>query len=231
MNDFYVYAHVRKDGTPFYVGKGRGSRFLSKTRSMAWKRVVIKEYRETRVPNHIMLAENLDEQTAFDLEKFWIALFGRRGIHPGGVLVNHTDGGEGLSGMKHRPETKKKIAKKATGRKHSSDTKKVMSEKASLRVGEKNTFFGKKHSSESKKKISQNSYSSRLSTASRLDMAKKKGAKPIFLLSPDGLVVEVINKRGFCKQNQIHNAHLYELISGRRKSTKGWSLVPSNIQE
>lgn len=225
MSDFYVYAHLRADGSPFYIGKGKGKRAYSKNRSTLWKRVVTKEFPETRFPTVAIVAKHLDETTAFEIEQFWIAALGRRDIHPYGTLVNHTDGGEGISGLIHKEETKEKIRTKATGRKHSNDSIQKMSIAASARTGEKNHFFGRTHSDESRKKISANSKQTNMTPEERLKEAIRKGAQPIWLKSPDGVVYNVVNKRSFCKEHRIHNAHLYELISGKRKTVSGWSLA------
>lgn len=124
MNDYYVYAHLKVDGTPFYVGKGRGKRAYSKSmRSSWWKHQVQKL---GNFPSVVLLAENLTEIDAHNVEKYWIALWGRRNVHPGGILINLTDGGEGCAGKVVSAETRAKMShtRKSKGLKtvHSKDT-------------------------------------------------------------------------------------------------------------
>lgn len=76
MNEFYVYAWLRKDGTPYYIGKGKGSR----------------AYRNKKAKVSI-LHENLTEKEAWDLEIELIAKFKRKA--DGGILINKTLGGNG----------------------------------------------------------------------------------------------------------------------------------------
>lgn len=65
----------------------------------------------------VKIAENLTEPEAFALERFWIDAIGRE-VH-GGPLINQTDGGEGISGLKMSAETVSKLR----ARRHSEETK------------------------------------------------------------------------------------------------------------
>lgn len=89
---FYVYAYLREDGTPYYVGKGSGDRAFKK-----WNKKDIKPPQDT---NRIIIIESdLKEEDAFALEKKLILQYGRKDLGTG-VLHNKTDGGEGSAGHK-----------------------------------------------------------------------------------------------------------------------------------
>ena len=87
--DFYTYAYLRTDGTPYYIGKGRGYRAFSRRR------------KGTRPPKDksriLILKQNLSEEEAFKHECYMISIFGRKDAGTG-ILLNRTNGGEGLSG-------------------------------------------------------------------------------------------------------------------------------------
>ena len=104
-NRFYVYAHYKtgEEDIPFYIGKGSNKRAFDKwQRSRHWKNVVNKHGLVVRI-----LHENLSEEDAFWIEKKLIGMFGRadKGLGP---LINHTDGGEGPSGIIQTEEHKEK---------------------------------------------------------------------------------------------------------------------------
>jgi hypothetical protein len=102
MNNYYTYAYLREDGTPYYIGKGSGKRksVLHRGRS---RKVVIATPTEDRI---LILKENLSEEEAFKHEKYMISVFGRKDLGTG-ILRNMSDGGEGASGHKKSEECKR----------------------------------------------------------------------------------------------------------------------------
>ena len=120
MNDYYTYAYLREDGTPYYVGKGVGDRIHSYSRHF---KPPIKERR-------IFLKQNLTESEALNHEIYMIAVLGRKDLGTG-ILHNKTDGGEGgspMRGRRHSEETKLKMRQTKLGKKHSAQERKNMSE-------------------------------------------------------------------------------------------------------
>lgn len=103
--EFYVYAYIRKsDSTPYYIGKGYGSR--------AWDK------HHFRIPNNndqiIILESNLTELGAFAIERRMIRWYGRQDSNTG-ILRNKTDGGDGRHGFVMSDEQKQKISASTKG--------------------------------------------------------------------------------------------------------------------
>lgn len=123
---FYVYAYLRKNGTPYYIGKGKENR--------AW----FKQHNEVGKPTDasriIIVESNLTNTGALAIERRLIRWYGRLD-KSSGILRNQTDGGDGGPGAKFgsilSQETKNKISKAHLGTKKgpmSEQSKKLLSE-------------------------------------------------------------------------------------------------------
>jgi hypothetical protein len=85
--EYYTYAYLREDGTPYYIGKGRNNRAYSG------------DCKSVKVPPKdriLFLKIGLTEEDAFKHEIYMINILGRKDIKTG-ILRNLTDGGEGFS--------------------------------------------------------------------------------------------------------------------------------------
>ena len=119
---YYTYLWLREDGTPYYVGKGKGKRgYIKRSHTFSPPKDLVR----------IVTQDFETEEDAFFAEKFLICAYGREDLGTG-CLLNLTEGGEGASGYKQSEETKIKRALslkgKTLGRKHTEETRKKMSD-------------------------------------------------------------------------------------------------------
>jgi hypothetical protein len=115
-NVYYTYAYLRRDGTPYYIGKGKKTRAYDKTHSV-------------KVPSNkkriLILKKNLTEKEAYKHERYMIAVLGRKD-NGTGILRNLTNGGEGNDywrGKKRSAEDCFKMRLARLGKKMPEETK------------------------------------------------------------------------------------------------------------
>lgn len=141
LKRFYTYAYLRKNNTPYYIGKGERYRAYNKNHNN------ISVPPKERI---LFLKKNLLEEEAFKHEIYMISIFGRKDLGTG-ILHNKTYGGDGSSGRIVTENQKKKQSAKMRGRRGpiiSEEGKKKLSQ---LMQGNKRA---KPHTQQTKKKIS-----------------------------------------------------------------------------
>lgn len=183
--EYVVYAHLDPDTKEIvYIGKGNIKRpydLSLRNRYGKHKEWLLKLKKEDKKPIVKILYRNLDNETAFNVERKTIKEMRERGNE----LLNITEGGKGCFGRKMSEKTKVKLIEinknrvpPMLGKKHSSKTKKIMvlkrlefinkdrdgfTKKVSKWMsGEKNHRFGKpalnrgsKHTLEARQKMSE----------------------------------------------------------------------------
>ena len=145
MKEYYTYAYLREDGTPYYIGKGSGRRAYSSN------------HRINLPPKDriLVLKRFENECDAFKHEMYMIDVFGRKDLGTG-ILQNLSEGGTGgssgyittpelcslrssrmignkiWSGRTHDKEAREKVSKARRGKRLSIDHVQKLKESHSL---------------------------------------------------------------------------------------------------
>jgi hypothetical protein len=220
---FYVYLWLRhKDSkhgprlSPYYVGKGSGNRAFHTGR---------RRVKPPKDQSYIIFAqEGLTEQEAFDLERYYIALYGRKDLGTG-ILGNFTDGGEGASGAKPSQEARNRMSRAQRGKVVSQETRGKLS-RASM--GHQH-FLGKSHTPATRAKISlanmgnQHFLGKTHTKEVRRRIAQARLRHLYELTNSNGDIYITDNLREFTRQHGLSQGNLVNVIHGKRKSHKGWT--------
>lgn len=177
--DFYIYAIFRPNGTPCYIGKGRGGRWKQHIRNAHnpnLRRIYMLAGGDLPI---VKLNENLTDREALAFEVAWIAALGLK--RRGGVLVNLTHGGEGCSGNVLSEESRRLIGERNKGKKHPPRTAEHRARLSAAWIGRErvpNPNFaaawgnGKTHTPETRAKMSEDRKGRPKSPEHRANMGK-----------------------------------------------------------
>ena len=194
--EYYTYAYLREDGTPYYIGKGKEKRIY------CTKRIVKQPKDKSKI---IFLKQNLTEEEAFKHEIYMITIFGRKDLGTG-ILHNKTNGGDGASGAIRSLEFKENL--------RNLNKNKVLSKEHKMKIsesqrGDKNHNYGKSASQKTREKISESTKGEKHHSSNWWKITHN-----------DGNVNILCGLTTWAKKNGYSVGNIYGLYAGNRKKHK-----------
>jgi len=228
----YEYRDPRTN-LPCYIGKGQRSRdkvHLKESHNKRLNRLIREIRKEGLEPILTRIADDLTCAQARNLEIELIAKYGRKGYEPGGILMNHTLGGEGASRRKVSLETKRKLRDSNLGQKRSEEACENI-RRATQHYFDTHPEAGKEHSKRIKGIPCKEHVKEHLSI--HFSEVRKGAGNPVAktweVRNPEGQAFITNELVQFCNKHKVSYVGLKASLKAKRPilkgASKGWQLV------